>query len=67
MKRRKWYVTFANGLNLRETRRTKETFVDGWVRTGDEVKFTKSGDVFVVDRLKVVHIHLIAFFRSANA
>lgn len=33
--------------------RTKETFVDGWVRTGDEVYIDKSGDLFVVDRLKV--------------
>lgn len=33
--------------------RTKETFVDGWVRTGDEVKMARNGDMFVVDRLKV--------------
>ncbi|KAF8922125.1 amp dependent CoA ligase [Mucidula mucida] len=30
---------------------TQETFVDGWVRTGDEV-IVRNGDVFVVDRLK---------------
>lgn len=33
--------------------RTKETFVDGWLRTGDEVIFNEDGDMFVVDRLKV--------------
>ncbi|KAG6832521.1 hypothetical protein H0H92_000150 [Tricholoma furcatifolium] len=32
---------------------TKETFVDGWVRTGDEVVIRKN-DVFVVDRLKEI-------------
>ncbi|KAG9103257.1 hypothetical protein FRC07_010052 [Ceratobasidium sp. 392] len=31
---------------------TKETYVDGWVRTGDEVVINKFGDVFIVDRLK---------------
>ncbi|KAI0066477.1 amp dependent CoA ligase [Artomyces pyxidatus] len=33
---------------------TKETFIDGWVRTGDEVIIDKNGDVFVVDRLKEI-------------
>jgi 4-coumarate--CoA ligase len=33
---------------------TKETFVDGWVRTGDEVYITAESEVFVVDRLKVL-------------
>lgn len=33
---------------------TKETFVDGWVRTGDEVLVRPNGDVFVVDRLKEI-------------
>ncbi|KAJ8083729.1 hypothetical protein PM082_002495 [Marasmius tenuissimus] len=32
---------------------TKETFVDGWVHTGDEV-IIKKGEVFVVDRLKEI-------------
>ncbi|EIW81327.1 phenylacetyl-CoA ligase [Coniophora puteana RWD-64-598 SS2] len=31
---------------------TKETFVDGWFRTGDEVKITRKGEIFVLDRLK---------------
>ncbi|KAJ1302097.1 hypothetical protein OPQ81_000928 [Rhizoctonia solani] len=31
---------------------TKETYVDGWVRTGDEVIINRDGDVFIVDRLK---------------
>ncbi|KLO20729.1 phenylacetyl-CoA ligase [Schizopora paradoxa] len=33
---------------------TKETFQDGWVRTGDEVKFDEEGNVFIVDRLKEI-------------
>ncbi|KAJ6503285.1 amp dependent CoA ligase [Mycena vitilis] len=32
---------------------TKESFVDGWVRTGDEV-IIKDSEVFVVDRLKEI-------------
>ncbi|KAG6333812.1 hypothetical protein ID866_5272, partial [Astraeus odoratus] len=32
---------------------TRETFVNGWLRTGDEVKMNKHGDIFVLDRLKV--------------
>ncbi|KAL5519237.1 hypothetical protein ACEPAH_920 [Sanghuangporus vaninii] len=31
---------------------TRETFVNGWLRTGDQVKFAKNGDIFIVDRLK---------------
>lgn len=33
--------------------RTKETFVDGWVHTGDEVMINESMEVFIVDRIKV--------------
>ncbi|KAI0314769.1 amp dependent CoA ligase [Amylostereum chailletii] len=33
---------------------TKETFVDGWVRTGDEVYFDPQGELFIVDRLKEI-------------
>ncbi|CDO68622.1 hypothetical protein BN946_scf184996.g53 [Trametes cinnabarina] len=31
---------------------TKEAFVDGWLRTGDEVLFKENGDMFVTDRIK---------------
>ncbi|KAK0434156.1 phenylacetyl-CoA ligase [Desarmillaria tabescens] len=31
---------------------TKSTFINGWVRSGDEVRFSESGELFVVDRLK---------------
>lgn len=31
---------------------TKETFTEGWVRTGDEVVFNEQGELTVVDRLK---------------
>jgi len=31
---------------------TAETFIDGWVRTGDEVIIDKNNEVFIVDRLK---------------
>jgi len=33
---------------------TKETFVDGWLRTGDEVKIDKNGEVWILDRLKEI-------------
>jgi acyl-CoA synthetase (AMP-forming)/AMP-acid ligase II len=33
--------------------RTKETFVNGWLRTGDEVCIHENHEVFVIDRLKV--------------
>ncbi|KAG0709235.1 hypothetical protein DFH29DRAFT_1074958 [Suillus ampliporus] len=32
---------------------TKETFVNGWLRTGDEVKMNRKGEIVVLDRLKV--------------
>ncbi|KIL59198.1 hypothetical protein M378DRAFT_188026 [Amanita muscaria Koide BX008] len=32
---------------------TEETFVDGWVKTGDIGKINRDGEVFVVDRIKV--------------
>jgi len=31
---------------------TKETFVDGWVHTGDEVIINDEGEIFVIDRIK---------------
>jgi acyl-CoA synthetase (AMP-forming)/AMP-acid ligase II len=34
---------------------TKETFVNGWLRTGDEVIVREDLEVFIVDRLKVRH------------
>ncbi|CAA7269124.1 unnamed protein product [Cyclocybe aegerita] len=33
---------------------TKETFVEGWVKTGDEVKISRDGEVVVLDRLKEI-------------
>ncbi|KAF8895161.1 hypothetical protein BD779DRAFT_1668498 [Infundibulicybe gibba] len=33
---------------------TKETFVDGWVLTGDEVKIDRNGEIWVLDRLKEI-------------
>lgn len=33
---------------------TKETFVDGWLCTGDEVIIREDNEVFIVDRLKVL-------------
>ena len=31
---------------------TEETFLDGWIRTGDEVYFNERKEIFVVDRIK---------------
>ncbi|KAJ6624199.1 phenylacetyl-CoA ligase [Mycena sp. CBHHK59/15] len=31
---------------------SKETFVDGWIHTGDEVYFDENGEIHVVDRIK---------------
>ncbi|KAF9496567.1 acetyl-CoA synthetase-like protein, partial [Pleurotus eryngii] len=33
---------------------SKETFVDGWVRTGDEVRIDSNKEVWVLDRLKEI-------------
>ncbi|KAJ7264019.1 phenylacetyl-CoA ligase [Mycena haematopus] len=33
---------------------TKETFIDGWVRTGDEVKITPDGQLWIIDRIKEI-------------
>ncbi|KAF9076081.1 amp dependent CoA ligase [Rhodocollybia butyracea] len=38
---------------LNNEQANKETFVDGWVHTGDEVMF-KNGELYVVDRLKEI-------------
>ncbi|KAH9834984.1 amp dependent CoA ligase [Rhodofomes roseus] len=43
----------ANALRyLNNEEATKETFVDGWVHTGDEVTINETMEVFVVDRIK---------------
>ncbi|KAH6912861.1 phenylacetyl-CoA ligase [Coprinopsis sp. MPI-PUGE-AT-0042] len=33
---------------------TKETFIDGWVRSGDEVVIERTGEVVVLDRIKEI-------------
>ncbi|CAK5279834.1 unnamed protein product [Mycena citricolor] len=38
---------------LNDEKATRETFVDGWVRTGDEVVIRDS-EIFIVDRLKEI-------------
>ena len=38
---------------LDNPRATADSFVDGWLRTGDVGLFDKSGRLFVVDRAKV--------------
>lgn len=37
---------------INDSEANKETFSDGWYRTGDEVRLLKTGHLFVVDRLK---------------
>ncbi|OCH89308.1 acetyl-CoA synthetase-like protein, partial [Obba rivulosa] len=37
---------------LGDDQATKETFVDGWLHTGDEVIINEEAEVFVVDRIK---------------
>ncbi|KZS98388.1 acetyl-CoA synthetase-like protein [Sistotremastrum niveocremeum HHB9708] len=39
---------------LNNEKATKETFVDGWCRTGDEVTINEKGDIFVIDRIKEI-------------
>ncbi|EEB94674.1 hypothetical protein MPER_06473, partial [Moniliophthora perniciosa FA553] len=33
---------------------TKETFIDGWVRTGDEAKFDENMEIWILDRIKEI-------------
>ncbi|KAJ7163321.1 phenylacetyl-CoA ligase [Mycena filopes] len=33
---------------------TKDTFIDGYVRTGDEVKITPDGELWILDRIKEI-------------
>ncbi|EPQ60488.1 acetyl-CoA synthetase-like protein [Gloeophyllum trabeum ATCC 11539] len=45
----------ANALcYLNNPEATAETFIDGWVRTGDEVLVDEQAELFVVDRLKEI-------------
>lgn len=53
----------ANGLGVC-LGSTAETYVDGWVRTGDEV-IIKGNEVYVVDRLKVMECHVIISPRNS--
>ncbi|KAM5537518.1 hypothetical protein V8D89_008845 [Ganoderma adspersum] len=36
----------------RNPKATEEAFDNGWLRTGDEVKFDAEGNIFIVDRIK---------------
>lgn len=36
----------------RDERATRESFIDGWFRTGDEVVIHANGDIFITDRIK---------------
>ncbi|KAF5360393.1 hypothetical protein D9756_004584 [Leucocoprinus leucothites] len=45
----------SNALSyLNNAEATRETFIDGWVRTGDEAKIGKDGEVWILDRLKEI-------------
>ncbi|KAI0075856.1 amp dependent CoA ligase [Panus rudis PR-1116 ss-1] len=45
----------ANALGyLDNEEATKETFIDGWVRTGDEVIINEDTEVFIIDRMKEI-------------
>ncbi|KAK0201790.1 phenylacetyl-CoA ligase [Desarmillaria ectypa] len=33
---------------------SKDTFIDGWIRTGDEVKFDKNAELWILDRVKEI-------------
>ncbi|KDQ63355.1 hypothetical protein JAAARDRAFT_147584 [Jaapia argillacea MUCL 33604] len=45
----------ANALcYLNNEEATKETFIDGWVRTGDEVIINEGAELFIIDRLKEI-------------
>ncbi|KZT08186.1 amp dependent CoA ligase [Laetiporus sulphureus 93-53] len=37
---------------LKNEKATRETFVDGWLYTGDEVMINKNAEVFILDRVK---------------
>ncbi|KAI0080345.1 amp dependent CoA ligase [Panus rudis PR-1116 ss-1] len=39
---------------LNNEQATKETFIDGWIRTGDEVIINELNEVFIVDRMKEI-------------
>ena len=40
---------------------TRETFVDGWLCTGDEVMVREDNEIFIIDRLKVlIRVNLCA-------
>ncbi|KAK0464422.1 phenylacetyl-CoA ligase [Desarmillaria tabescens] len=33
---------------------SKDTFIDGWIRTGDEVKIDKNAELWILDRMKEI-------------
>jgi acyl-CoA synthetase (AMP-forming)/AMP-acid ligase II len=39
---------------LNNDKATKETFIDGWIHTGDEVVIKENRELFIVDRLKEI-------------